>query len=142
MYIYLKLIVIWSYDHLWSYDLLYICIYNVGLSLTQNQYNIGLRWWDSCLCFILFVFFIYRNPDNDENGPWCFTINGDIIDVDYCGIPHCQGISIFMNIIYWNTTKLLRYINWIVHAPIFKIINTGPAESLEYVFEYVLVPSS
>ncbi|KAM8962901.1 plasminogen isoform 1-T1 [Lycaon pictus] len=30
-----------------------------------------------------------RNPDNDENGPWCYTTNPDV-RFDYCNIPECE----------------------------------------------------
>uniref|UniRef100_A0A8C0W347 Kringle domain-containing protein n=1 Tax=Castor canadensis TaxID=51338 RepID=A0A8C0W347_CASCN len=31
-----------------------------------------------------------RNPDSDENGPWCYTTNPDQ-RFDYCDIPECEG---------------------------------------------------
>lgn len=31
-----------------------------------------------------------RNPDNDENGPWCYTTDPDK-RYDYCDIPECEG---------------------------------------------------
>lgn len=31
-----------------------------------------------------------RNPDNDENGPWCYTTDPGT-RFDYCNIPECEG---------------------------------------------------
>ena len=58
-----------------------------------RKINVILVYCVGIHAYVLFYLF-YRNPDGDENGPWCFTVNGDIIDVEYCGIPHCQGILI------------------------------------------------
>ncbi|XP_051500734.1 apolipoprotein(a)-like isoform X2 [Myxocyprinus asiaticus] len=33
-----------------------------------------------------------RNPDNDENGPWCYTTDPNQ-EWDYCQIPDCEGLK-------------------------------------------------
>ncbi len=34
-----------------------------------------------------------RIPDNDEGGPWCYTID-EFVEKDYCEIPPCLGMDI------------------------------------------------
>ena len=46
--------------------------------------------------------FSTRNPDYDENGPWCFVTDNNDFAKTYCDIPHCEG-----NDIMFKITKLL-----------------------------------
>ena len=31
-----------------------------------------------------------RNPDGDENGPWCYTVGNK--RWDYCDVPECKEL--------------------------------------------------
>ena len=33
-----------------------------------------------------------RNPNDDPRGPWCFTTSR-LVQIDYCDIPKCSGVS-------------------------------------------------
>lgn len=39
-----------------------------------------------------------RNPDNDENGPWCYTTDSET-RYDYCNISECEGGVVQMGIL-------------------------------------------
>ena len=32
-----------------------------------------------------------RNPSMDSEGAWCFTIENEVLDMEYCGIRQCGG---------------------------------------------------
>ena len=68
---------------------------------------------------------VIRNPDEDEIGPWCYTIIDGLVEMEHCTIELCPGkylmssrISILVDI---QQFQLLSCINWIII--LFAILN-------------------